>query len=42
MAGQFLYSSEIAPLEYRHIGTGAAASGEWLMVCESARDYLTG
>lgn len=27
----WLYCSEIAPLEYRHIGAAATASGEWLM-----------
>lgn len=27
----WLYCSEIAPLEYRHIGAGACAFGEWLM-----------
>ncbi|KAK3707109.1 hypothetical protein LTR37_012278 [Vermiconidia calcicola] len=27
----WLYCSEIAPLEYRHIGAGACATGEWLM-----------
>ena len=27
----WLYCSEIAPLEYRHIGAGATAFGEWLM-----------
>jgi hypothetical protein len=31
-ATKFLYSSEIAPLEYRHIGAAFFASGEWLMV----------
>lgn len=31
-ANKFLYSSEIAPLEYRHIGGAFFASGEWLMV----------
>ena len=27
----WLYCSEIAPLEYRHIGAAATAFGEWLM-----------
>jgi hypothetical protein len=27
----WLYCSEIAPLEYRHIGAAACAFGEWLM-----------
>jgi MFS family permease len=27
----WLYCAEIAPLEYRHIGAGATAFGEWLM-----------
>jgi len=27
----WLYCSEIAPLEYRHIGGAATAFGEWLM-----------
>jgi MFS family permease len=27
----WLYCSEIAPLEYRHIGGAATATGEWLM-----------
>ena len=27
----WLYASEIAPLEYRHIGAGFCAFGEWLM-----------
>lgn len=27
----WLYGSEIAPLEYRHIGGAATATGEWLM-----------
>lgn len=27
----WLYCSEIAPLEYRHIGGAATACGEWLM-----------
>lgn len=27
----WLYCSEIAPLEYRHIGGAATAAGEWLM-----------
>jgi len=27
----WLYCAEIAPLEYRHIGGAATASGEWLM-----------
>ena len=27
----WLYCSEIAPLEYRHIGAAATAAGEWLM-----------
>lgn len=31
-ATKFLYSSEIAPLEYRHIGGAFFSSGEWLMV----------
>lgn len=31
-ATKFLYASEIAPLEYRHIGAAFFASGEWLMV----------
>lgn len=31
-ATKFLYSSEIAPLEYRHIGAAFFSSGEWLMV----------
>lgn len=31
-ANKFLYSSEIAPLEYRHIGGAFFSSGEWLMV----------
>lgn len=31
-ANKFLSSSEIAPLEYRHIGGAFFASGEWLMV----------
>ncbi|ETN41003.1 uncharacterized protein HMPREF1541_02935 [Cyphellophora europaea CBS 101466] len=31
-ANKFLYSSEISPLEYRHIGGAFFASGEWLMV----------
>ena len=29
---KFLYASEIAPLEYRHIGGAFFSSGEWLMV----------
>jgi hypothetical protein len=31
-ANKFLYSSEIAPLEYRHLGGAFFSSGEWLMV----------
>lgn len=31
-ANKFLYASEIAPLEYRHIGAAFFSSGEWLMV----------
>ncbi len=31
-ANKFLYSSEISPLEYRHIGGAFFSSGEWLMV----------
>lgn len=31
-ANKFLYTSEIAPLEYRHIGGAFFSSGEWLMV----------
>ena len=31
-ATKFLYSSEIAPLQYRHIGAAFFAAGEWLMV----------
>ena len=31
-ATKFLYSSEIAPLEHRHIGGAFFSSGEWLMV----------
>lgn len=27
----WLYCAEIAPLEYRHIGAGFTAFGEWLM-----------
>lgn len=31
----WLYCAEIAPLEYRHIGAGFTAFGEWLMTCRS-------
>lgn len=31
-ANKFLYTSEIAPLEYRHIGGAFFSAGEWLMV----------
>jgi MFS family permease len=33
----WLYCSEIAPLEYRHIGAAATAFGEWLMTFVSIR-----
>ncbi|OAA65316.1 MFS transporter [Niveomyces insectorum RCEF 264] len=31
-ANKFLYGSEVAPLEYRHLGGAFFSSGEWLMV----------
>ena len=41
----WLYCSEIAPLEYRHIGAAATAFGEWLMTfitVFAGRKFTTG